>query len=176
MSTPELSRMIKPRALPPGDLEIEASDAERGALAQRIGITSVKALTATVAFAAKGEAVVAKGSLAARVEQPCAVSREDFTYDLAEEFDLRFVPAGARAPHEPDEEFELSHDDLDEIEYEGEAFDIGEAIAQELALAIDPYREGPDADRVRAEKGIESDEDRAPSGPLAEALAKLRKP
>ena len=175
MSTAELSRMIKPRALPPGELTIEASEAERTALAARFGITAIPALSARVSFAPKGDAVLARGSLAATVEQPCAVSREDFTYDVAEEFELRFVPAGERAKHGPDEEFELAADDLDEIEYEGEAFDIGEAIAQELALAIDPYREGPDADRVRAEKGIESDEDRAPSGPLAEALAALKK-
>ena len=174
MSASELSRMIKPRALPAGELAIEASEAERAALAARFGITALPAVSATVAFVPKGEAVLARGSLAATVEQPCAISREDFTYDVAEDFELRFVPAGERAEHEPDEEFELAADDLDEIEYEGDAFDIGEAIAQELGLAIDPYREGPDADRIRAEKGIESDEDRAPSGPLAEALAALK--
>lgn len=175
MSAPELSRMIKPRALSAGEMTIEASEAERAALAARFGITSLPALSARVSFEPKGEAVIARGSLAASVEQPCAVSREDFVYEVAEEFELRFVPESAPAAHEPDEEFELSSDDLDEIEYEGEAFDIGEAIAQELGLAVDPYREGPDADRVRAEKGIESDEDRKPSGPLAEALAKLKK-
>ena len=175
MSAPELSRLVKPRALPPGDLDIEADEAERAALAARFGITALNAFSARVSFAPKGEAVLARGNLAATVEQPCAVSREDFTYEVAEEFELRFVPAGERAEHEPDEEFELAADGLDEIEYGGEAFDIGEAIAQELRLAIDPYREGPDADRIRAEKGIESDEDKTPSGPLAEALAALKK-
>ena len=52
---------------------------------------------------------------------------------------------------------------------------LGEAIAQTLALAIDPYREGPDADEARKKAGIVSDEDHAPSGPLAEALAGLKK-
>ncbi len=64
-----------------------------------------------------------------------------------------------------------------ELEYEGDSFDLGEALAQTLGLAIDPYREGPDAEAVRNEAGIESDEefDAAPKGPLAEALAGLRK-
>ena len=48
-------------------------------------------------------------------------------------------------------------------------------MAQTLALAIDPYREGPDADEARKKAGIVSDEDHAPSGPLAEALAGLKK-
>ena len=66
-------------------------------------------------------------------------------------------------------------EDLDEIEYEGDSFDLGEAIAQTLGLAIDPYREGPDADSARRESGIQSDESIQPSGPLAEALAALKK-
>ena len=175
MSAPELSRMIKPKALPAGPLLIEASETERDALAKRFGVTSLPSLTASVSFGEKDGAVVAKGHLDAVIEQPCAVSRDDITYEAHEEFDLRFVSEAPEAEHVPDEEFELSLEDLDTVEYDGDAFDIGEAIAQTLGLAVDPYREGPDAERIRAEKGIESDEDRAPSGPLAEALAKLKK-
>ena len=173
--TSELVRLVKPRALPAGMMEVEANEAERGALAKRFGITAIHALTAKVDFSEKDDAVVASGTFSATLEQPCAVTRDDFTYDISEAFSLRFVPAGRLGEYEEDAEFELTEEDLDEIEYEGETFDLGEAIAQELGLAIDPYREGPDADAVRAETGIESDEDRKPSGPLAEALAALKK-
>ena len=175
MSTAELSRPIKPRALPADTLTINATDSERAALAERFSVTAIEKLTAAVDFDEKDGATIAKGSLDAVIVQPCAVSREDISYPVTESFELRFVPESAPVAHEPDEEFELSLEDLDEIEYEGETFDIGEAIAQTLGLAIDPFREGPDADRIRAEKGIESDEDKAPSGPLAEALAALKK-
>lgn len=176
MSEPnELVRLVKPRALPAGTLEIEANEAERAALAKRFGITAIHALTAKVDFSEKDDAVVASGAFQATLEQPCAVTRDDFTYDITEDFSLRFVPAGKLGEYEEDAEFELTEEDLDEIEYEGETFDLGEAIAQELGLAIAPYREGPDADAMRAEAGIESDEDRKPSGPLAEALAALKK-
>ena len=175
MSAPELSRPIKPRTLPAGTMTIEADAAERTALASRFAITAIHSLTAEVEFGEKDGAVLAEGKLAATLEQPCAVTREDFTYDVSETFSLRFVPEGRMGEYEEDAEFELTEDDLDEIEYEGDSFDLGEAIAQELALAIDPYREGPDAEEAREEAGIESDENRKPSGPLADALAALKK-
>ncbi|MGE5952157.1 MAG: YceD family protein [Qipengyuania vulgaris] len=173
--TNELVRLVKPRSLPAGTMEVEASDAERAALAKRFGITAIHSLTAKVDFSEKDDAVIASGSFSATLEQPCAVTRDDFTYDISEDFSLRFVPAGRLGEYEEDAEFELTEEDLDEIEYEGETFDLGEAIAQELGLAIDPYREGPDADAIRAEANIESDEDRKPSGPLADALAALKR-
>ena len=174
MSTPELSRLVKPRALPEEPMTVKASDAERVALAERFGITSIPALCATVEFGVEDNAVLANGTLTATIEQPCAVTREDLTYEVEEALSLRFVPAGSTTDFAPDEEVELESEDLDEIDYEGETFDLGEALAQTLALAIDPYREGPGADEARRKAGIESDENRAPSGPLAEALAALK--
>ena len=172
----ELSRPIKPRALPGETLKFAANEAERDALAKRFGITGIHILEAEADFEAKDDAVVATGSFRATVEQPCAVTRDPLQYDVAEDFSLRFVPDGKLGSYEEDTEFELTEDDLDEIEYDGETFDIGEAIAQELGLALDPYREGEGADAARAAAGIESDEDREVSGPLAEALSALRKP
>jgi len=170
----ELIRLIKPRALPAGTLTVEASEVERTALAARFGVTAIHKLVATVSFDTKDEAVIAAGSLSATIEQPCAVTQDDFVYSVEEPLTLRFVPAQPEPELAPDEEVELDSDDLDEIEYDGETFDLGEAIAQSLALAIDPYREGPGADAVRKATGIVSDEDQAPSGPLAEALAALK--
>ncbi len=107
----------------------------------------------------------------AAITQNCAVSGEPFAVTVHEPITLVFVPAG-----EPTEdatageiEIELEREELDEIEYEGDAIDLGEAVAQTLALAIDPYAEGPDADRVRKEKGLQSEGDQ--DGPMAEMLA-----
>ena len=71
----------------------------------------------------------------------------------------------------PDEEIELTADDCDEIEYDGSAFDLGEAVSQTLALAIDLFAEGPNADAFRAAHGLEGE---APTGPFA-ALAARKK-
>ena len=175
MSAPELSRPVKPRALPAGPLTVDAGETERAALAARFGVTAIPALTATVDFGTKDDAVLAEGTWAATITQPCAVTREELSYDVIEPLMLRFVPAGSVPDYAPDEEIELDAEDLDQIEYEGDAFDLGEAIAQTLALAIDPYREGPGAEEARRKAGIVSDEEQAPSGPLAEALAALKK-
>jgi len=48
---------------------------------------------------------------------------------------------------------------LDEIEYTGTHIDLGEAVAQSLALAIDPFLTGPNADAARKSAGIGTPED-----------------
>ena len=170
-ASPEFSRPVSLRQIVGTPLRLEASEAERAALARRFAISAVRRLTAEVSLQRKGERVSAQGSLEADIVQPCAVSGEDFPVHIEEEIALRFVPEGWIHPslQEGDEiEIELEADDLDEIEYSGETFDVGEAIAQSLALAIDPYAEGPAADEARRKAGITTDE--APSGPLADAL------
>ncbi|ANY21415.1 hypothetical protein A6F68_02935 [Tsuneonella dongtanensis] len=172
MSAVEFSRIVKVRPQPPQHIDLNAGEAERSALAVRFGISEVRGLSATLSFEADGPAVSAKGRMTAEVVQTCAVSGEDFAVRIDEPLDLRFVPQGSLTVDE-EEEVELSSDDPDEIEYDGESFDAGEAVAQSLGLAIDPYAEGPNADLVRREAGI-VDED-APTGPLAEALAALKR-
>ena len=71
------------------------------------------------------------------------------------------------------DEIELEADDCDEIEYTGDMFDLGEAVAQTLGLAIDPYAEGPNAEAVRAAAGIVTDGEQ--DGPLAAMLAGLKR-
>ncbi|WP_128891861.1 DUF177 domain-containing protein [Erythrobacter sp. HKB08] len=172
MSDSEFSRVVKVRPLPAAPLELEASEAERAALAERFGIVAVDSLKARVELSERGKAVMAEGKLSARIVQSCAISGEDFPVEIDESLAFRFVPP-AKHSDEPDMEIELDAEELDEIEYEGESFDLGEAIAQTLGLAIDPYAEGPNADAARKDAGITSDD--APSGPLAEALAALKK-
>jgi len=171
VSESEFSRMVRRKPLPGAPVEIEASEAERAALAKRFGIGAIERLRAVLDLSEKGTAVLAEGTLSADIVQACAVSGEDFAHTIEEELALRFVPA-ERPADEPDIEIELDTGDLDEIEYEGENFDLGEAVAQSLGLAIDPYAEGPDADAAREDAGIASDD--APSGPLAEALRGLK--
>lgn len=175
MSGPELRRLVRPRALPAKAITVTADSVERDALAKRFEVSAIKALNAHIEFETTDDAVQAVGRLIATVEQPCAVTRENFIYDVKESLALRFVPAASTPTYSPDEEVELDTNDLDEIEYEGEAFDLGEAIAQSLGLAIDPYRAGPRSAELREKVGIVSDEENIPSGPLAEALAALKK-
>ncbi|MEP2736663.1 MAG: DUF177 domain-containing protein [Erythrobacter sp.] len=174
----ELERPIKSRALPSDAIVVEADTAERAALAVRFELAEVAHLRAEVSLESDGNAVRASGTLQADVTQVCAVSAEEFAVNIAEEIAFRFIPESETATldHEAegaDIEVELSDEDCDEITYSGDAFDLGEAIAQSLGLAIDPYAEGPNADAAREKAGIV--DENAPSGPLAEALMGLKK-
>ncbi len=168
----ELTRMVKVRPLPGESLVIEATEAERAALAVRFGLGAVHALRAEVALEQKPRAIRATGRLRADIMQPCAISGEDFPVRIDEPVDLRFVEENQR-PATDAEEIELLADDCDEIEFAGEMFDLGEAVAQTLGLAIDPYAEGPNADAARKAAGIVAEGEQL--GPLADMLAGLKK-
>lgn len=167
MSAPEFSRLVDRRHLKAAPLRLSATEAERKALARRFGLIAVYRLEAEVSLEADGEAVDATGTLSADIVQSCAVTGDDLPMEIEEQLTLRFVPEALVT----DEEIELAEEELDEIPYAGTAFDLGEAVAQSLALAIDPFATGPDADRVRKEKGLL---DEAASGPFA-ALAALKR-
>lgn len=171
MSASEMPRPVRLRQVDGGTLRIEANAEERTALARRFGVVAVDRLTAEVALEREGEEVAASGRLEADLIQSCGVSGEDFPVRIAEPLAFRFVPEVVRGV--TDEEVELEAADLDEIEYTGDAFDLGEAVAQSLGLAIDPYAEGPGAEAARRAAGIVPDD--APTGPLAEALSALKK-
>jgi hypothetical protein len=57
---------------------------------------------------------------------------------VEERFSVRCVPAG-------EETDDTDPETLDEIGYQDGMLDLGEAAAEQLALALDPYPRAPDA-------------------------------
>ena len=169
MSAGELARIVKLDRLPTDTVTIEASESERAALAERFGLPALHTLHAELRLDQHGAVIDARGRLRASLEQRCAISDAPFANSLDEPIAVRFVPAISE--HGEDEEIEFASDAPDEIEYDGAAIDLGEAVAQSFGLAIDPYAIGPEAEAVRKQAGI-LDED-TPSGPFA-ALAALK--
>lgn len=169
MSVPEFSHMIDLRQIGDAPVILIPDEDERRRLAARFAITAIDSMRAELRLTIEGQTVEAKGKLTASIVQMCAISGEDFPVKISEPVALRFVPANASRA--PDEEIEISADDCDEIEYEGTVFDLGEAVAQSLALAIDPFAEGPNADKARAEHKLGGD---VASGAFA-ALSALKK-
>lgn len=167
--TPEFSRPFRLDELgsAPRAVAIEATEPERAALATRFGLLSIESLSASAELTRGGDVVTANGRLAARVVQPCVASGEPVPAVITEDFALRFVPAGADPGAE---EIELDPSALDEIDYEGGAVDLGEAAAQTLALALDPFPRAPGADEKLREAGVVGEEE---AGPFA-ALKALR--
>ena len=165
MSKSEFSREFDVRQVEGKQVRIEATEAERAALAQRFGLVRIDSLEAEALLSRAGErAVEAGGTLKARFVQACAVSAEDLPVSVEEPLFFRFVPEATA--HEPDEEVEIDAEDCDEIEYSGTHFDLGEAVAQSLALAIDPFLTGPEAEEARRAAGIGTPEDQGPFAAL----------
>lgn len=170
IGVPEFSRICDIRGVEDRPVKLEATPAECAALAARFDLVAINRLEATVHLLVDGMDVMAEGRVDADIVQACAVSAEDLPVHVDVPVRLRFVPPGSIDADE--EEVEIDSTSHDEIEYSEGRFDLGEAIAQSLALAIDPFAVGPDADAARAAAGIG---DAAASGPFA-ALAALKKP
>lgn len=163
----EFTRMIDLREIGNAPITLTASPEECARLAARFDLVTVESLTATIALEPTGASVAADGRVRAQIVQSCAVSGEDLPVTIDEPLSVRFIPA--KPPGKPDEEIELDPDQLDEVEYSGTAFDLGEAVAQTLALAIDPYLEGPNAEEARRKAGLLSG---SSSNPFAALLNK----
>lgn len=161
---PEFSREFDVRQCEGKAARLQANEAERAALSKRFGIVRIDRLEAEVVLHRKDRVVDARGTLEADIVQACAVSAEDLPVSVREEIAVRFVPE-ARS-YGPDEEIELSAEECDEIEYEGSHFDLGEAVAQTLALAIDPFLVGPEAEEARKRPELNGSGDAGPFAAL----------
>jgi hypothetical protein len=137
---PEFARPIKLESL--GEegrvFTIDASPGERAALARRFALAGLDALSARVDLGwTHGSRVLRlRGRLTARATQTCVVTLAPVAAEIDEVFSVDYA--------EPD----ASGDEivLDMTAEEGAAeplpdgvLDIGEAVAQQLALSLDPY-------------------------------------
>jgi uncharacterized metal-binding protein YceD (DUF177 family) len=138
-------------------VHLKASAQEREALSKRFGIVRIDRLEADLLLRRRDRIVEAEGTVRADIVQSCAVSAEDLAVSVNEPIAVRFVPEVR--DYKPDEEIELSAEDCDEIEYSGSHFDLGEAVAQTLALGIDPFLTGPQAEEARQRPEFNAEEE-----------------
>jgi uncharacterized metal-binding protein YceD (DUF177 family) len=150
-----------------GPLHLIADAAERAAIARRFDLLSVDRLEATLAVAVDGESVKAEGRLNAAVVQACIASGEPVQATIAVPVAVRFVPNAALEVSQEDAEIELASDDLDVVGFSGGRFDVGEMVAESLALELDPYPRSPDAERFLKERGVKSEGEVGSFGALA---------
>ncbi|NIJ21565.1 uncharacterized metal-binding protein YceD (DUF177 family) [Sphingomonas naasensis] len=157
-------------------IDIAATAEERAALARRFDLVAIDALTALFALRRDAAGVQARGHLSAAVTQSCGVTGDPLPATIEEDFAIRFLPEPGE--DESHDEVELAEEDLDTVFYTGSALDLGEAAAETLALALDPFPRSPGAAAALREAGVISEDDAAaaPLSPLAAALkAKLGK-
>jgi uncharacterized metal-binding protein YceD (DUF177 family) len=142
-ATPEFSRPVRLDEIPARglEIEIEAGPAERVALARRFGLQAIDRLAARVRLerVPGGRLVRLAADLEAEVIQTCVVTLDPVPSRVAAPFEVLYDPAAAPQPREV--VVEGSETDIEPLE--GDAIDVGEAVAEELALSLDPYPRAP---------------------------------
>ena len=146
------SRRMKaaPIGTVPVNRRIEAEPAECAALAAVFGLQAIGRLAGDftlASLASSGGVIEATLALTARVTQICVVSLEPFEANIAEIARLRFIPSAKL--REDSEIAEIDPESLegpDELPYSADVIDLGAALAEQLALALDPYPRKPGAE------------------------------
>ncbi len=132
----------------PVEVRLEANEAERTALAALWDIVSVEGLSAELQIGRwKKDGVRVKGHVRARLTQSCVVTLEPVESEIDEPIEVIFVPEGsklARIAANDSAEMILDPDGPDAPEvFSGDTIDVGESVAEHVALAIDPYPRKP---------------------------------
>jgi uncharacterized metal-binding protein YceD (DUF177 family) len=145
-ATSEFSRRlaIDPWPDDPVTVDVRADAAERQALADRFGLLAVRSLCGRGRLGPGSEPgeLVLRGWLEADVVQACVISLEPVATRLRQRVERRYRPVAAGAAGRNHDQPYGMEELADEEEVEpviGGAIDVGEAFAEELGLALDPY-------------------------------------
>lgn len=152
-------------------VELAADAGQCKAIAKRLGLTQLERLEASAALERKGGIVRATGRVQAALTQHCVVTGDPIATLIDEPFDLVFQPS--QPDSAGDSEIELAADDCDTVFYDGGAIALGDAIADTLALAIDPYPRSAGAEAALKEAGVMSEAEAGPFAALAALKGKL---
>jgi uncharacterized metal-binding protein YceD (DUF177 family) len=150
-------------------IDIVAGQSERKAIAERFDLLSLERLEAHVVLERHGQRVRAEGRIRGALEQACVATGDPVAQAVDEPFEILFLPEPQATA--PDEEIELSQEECDVVFYDDCAIDLGSALADTLALAVDPFPRSAGAEAALREAKVLSQSE---AGPFA-ALAKLKK-
>ena len=146
-------------------LDLAADEGERASIAKRLDLASLDRLEAHVCLDRSGDVVRAHGRLVASLDQSCVVTGEPVAAHVDEAFALLFVPEPTNGA--AGDEIELGTSDLDVVFHDGAAIDLGGALADTLALSLDPYPRSAGADAALKEAGVLTEEQASPFAVLA---------
>ncbi|MEO7277278.1 MAG: DUF177 domain-containing protein [Sphingomicrobium sp.] len=146
-------------------IAVVADEAERAAIASRLELDRIDRLEAHATLTRDGDVIRAEGRLAAALAQRCVITDEPVAAHVDEPFTLEFRPEPeARGP---EDEIELGQNELDTIFYDGAIIDLGAAVADTLALSLDPFPRSAGADAALKEAGVMSEAEASPFAVLA---------
>lgn len=150
--------------------KLSATPAECAALAKRFDILSVESLTAEIELRPhRRDGIALSGRLVADVTQACVVSLEPVPSHVEAQFERVFEP-GAEDPDagfSVDDLFDPDAEDPPEPLIDG-IVDLGELVAEELALSLDPYPRAPGAEIPAQYRAEPEDEAERPASEKAQ--------
>ena len=149
-------------------IDLTADEAERRAVADRLGLPSIERFEAHATLYRKADSVRAEGRVIASLNQDCVITGEPVPAHVDEAFEIAFLPEPQ--VNRSEEEFELNPADCDVVFHDGSTIDLGSAIADTLALGLPAYPRSPSAETALKEAGILTEAEASPFAALAQLL------
>lgn len=164
-ATPEFSRPVRVDQIArlAEGITITADAAEREALARRFDLISLDRLEADYGLTQESGAIVARGRVRAALAQACVATGLPVPETIETDFVLRFVAESGRSEGD---ELEIDSEDCDVIGFDGQVIDMGEAVAETVALTMTPYPRSSQADAYLRQAGVLSEEQASPFAAL----------
>ena len=177
--SPEFALAVNLNDVAPGGtgISFEADQRVRDALARRFGILEVMRLAGRAKVRPyRKNGLTLDCEFEAEVVQACVVTLEPVAQSIRETFVQRYLPADMIEPESVETDIEVAIDidaeDAPEA-MSGHGIDVGEAVTERLALAIDPYPRKAGEAYTGSREGAD-DAPEKPENPFA-ALEKLKK-
>lgn len=158
--------------------DVAADADEREGLRRRLDLLALDRLVARGRLSRRSrDAYLLRGTLNATVTQTCVVSLEPVVSELEQAFEIVLF-----RPDEDEGDLALDPEAPDAVPLLADEIDLGELLAEELALALDPYPHAPDADaqipalgpEVALDGPEQSERPFAALGALRETMARQR--
>ena len=132
-----------------------AADADaRSGLITRFDLAALDSLEAEISLKPEAAGVVATGRFSATLAQYCIASNDPVPAILNEPILIRFIPEPIVGG-----EIELEADDCETMFHDGQIVDLGEAVAQSLGLALNPYPRSAEAQKILKAAGVKVEDD-----------------
>lgn len=150
--TPEFSKILVVDDVPPNGtvVRFEVSEAERAALATRFDIVALHSFKGSVGVKPwRRHGLVLEGRIEADLVQACIASLEEIDAHIDHKFVMHFLPLNmierdVATTAKAEIIVDVQNDDPPEAIENGK-IDLGEAMSEQLAIAIDPYPRKPGA-------------------------------
>lgn len=146
------------------NIKLSADADARSGLMARFDLAALDMLDAEISLKHESADIVATGRFTANLAQYCIATGDPVPAQIDEPVHIRFI---TEPTTNGEVELELAPDDCDTMFHDGQTIDLGEAVAQSLGLALNPYPRSPEAEKILKAAGVKSEDEVVPTGALA---------